>query len=242
MIRNVVRRLSNGVVLKRHLPREFGAAPLLVSPECALGYWRYNLKHVDPFLLSMVSELVRPGMVVWDVGANSGLFSFAAAGIGARVVAIEPDTWLANLLHRSVLMNRLPVIVLAAAASDASGISALHLSEHGRASNSLQGSGPPQDTVTITLDWLLEHSPTPQLVKIDVEGCEAAVLRGATKLLRTRPIVFCEVTRHHDDVAYLLGAAGYALYAAREADRHPLQRPSYDTLAVPREVPVPRGV
>lgn len=240
MIRHILKRLSRGVVLKRRLPREFGAVPVLVSPECALGYWRYNLKSVDPFLLSMVTELVRPGMDVWDVGANSGLFSFAAAGIGAQVLAIEPDTWLANLLHRSVLTNRLPVTVLAAAVADESGISALHLSEHGRASNSLQGSGPPQDTVTVTLDWLLEHSPTPQLVKIDVEGCEAAVLRGAAKLLQTRPIVLCEVTRDHDDVASLLGAAGYILYAAREAARHPLQRPSYDTLAVPREVQVPR--
>ena len=115
VIRRIAKRLSRGIVLKRHLPREFGGVPVLVSPECALGYWRFNLASVDPFLLSMAKELVRPGMTVWDVGANAGLFCFAAAGLGAQVVAVEADTWLANLLHRSALLNRLPVTVLPAA-------------------------------------------------------------------------------------------------------------------------------
>src|ERR1700691_961918 len=241
MIRHTARSLSRGVVLKRRLPPEFGGVPVLVSPECALGYWRHNLSKVDPFLLSMVKDLVRPGMVVWDIGANAGLFSFAAAGLGAQVVAIEPDTWLANLLHRSVLINRLPVTVLPAAVADKLGIRALHLSEQGRASNSLLGSGSAQTVITITLDWLLERFPAPQLVKIDVEGNESAVLSGAPNVLRTRPLLFCEVTQHHDDIAWLLGAAGYTLYAARERERHPLQRPSYDTLAVPQELQVPRA-
>jgi FkbM family methyltransferase len=85
----------------------------------------------------MVRELVRPEMTVWDIGANIGLFSFAAASVGARVLAVEADMWLANLIHRSVLLNKLPVTVLPAAVSDHQGISRLHLSEQGRASNSL---------------------------------------------------------------------------------------------------------
>lgn len=82
---------------------------MYVSPNSALGYWRLDIGKVDPFLLSMVSELVKPKMTVWDIGTNVGLFSFAAASLGATVLACEADTWLANLIHRSVLMNNLPV-------------------------------------------------------------------------------------------------------------------------------------
>jgi FkbM family methyltransferase len=240
VIRSIAKKLSRRVVLKRYLPREFGGAPVLVSPECALGYWGYNLGRVDPFLLSMAKELVRPGMMVWDIGANAGLFSFAAAGLGARVLAIEADAWLASLLHRSVLLNCMPVTVLPAAASDSLGVAALHLSEQGRASNSLSGNGPSQNVIAITLDWLLERFPAPQLVKIDVEGFEWEVLRGASLLLQKKPAIFCEVTQKHSEIGRLLDAAGYEIYAARETNRHPLQRPSYDTLAIPRRVQMAR--
>jgi len=232
-VRLILKKLSRGVVLKRHLPSEFGGAPMFVSPESTLGYWRCDLGKIDPFLLSMVRELVRSEMTVWDIGANVGLFSFAAAALGSRVLAVEADTWLAGLLHRSVLLNGLPVTVLPAAVADAPGISALHYSDHGRASNSLVGSGPTQSVVTITLYWILDHFSAPQVLKIDVEGMEYAVLRGAGKLLQLRPIILCEVTRHHDCVGQLLRDAGYTLYAARELNRHPLQKPSYDTLALP---------
>lgn len=181
----------------------------------------------------MVRELVRPEMTVWDIGANVGLFSFAAAALGARVVAVEADIWLANLMHRSALLNKLPVTVLPAAVSDHQGISKLYHSDQGKASNSLSGSGPAQTVVTVTLDWLLDNFPTPHVLKIDVEGLEYAVLKGAQKVLQARPIIFCEVTEHHDSVGELLRKANFDLYAARESNREPLQRPSRDTLAIP---------
>jgi FkbM family methyltransferase len=232
MIRNLVRSVSRGVVLKRHLPQEFGSAPLFVSPDSALAYWRRDLAKVDPFLLTMVRELVRPKMNVWDIGANVGLFSFAAASCGAQVVAVEADIWLANLMQRSAALNKLPVTVLPAAASDREGISCLHISEDGRASNSLSGEGQAQTVVAVTLDWMLQHFAPPQVVKIDVEGMEFAVLRGAAKVLDLKPAIFCEVTDNHDQIGSLLRSAGYQCYAARESVRQPLGRPSLDTLAI----------
>jgi FkbM family methyltransferase len=70
----------------------------------------------------MVRELVRREMTEWDIGANVGLFSFAAASLGAQVVAVEADIWLANLMQRSALLNKLPVTVIPAAVSDQQGI------------------------------------------------------------------------------------------------------------------------
>jgi FkbM family methyltransferase len=236
MVRKILKRVSRGIVLKRHLPREYGRYPVLVSPESALSYWRWDLGKVDPFLLSMVRELVRKDMTVWDIGANVGLFSFAAAALGARVLAIEADPWLADLLRRSAQLNALPVTVLPAAVSDTIGISELHISNDGRASNSLGGDGDGHPVVTITLDWLLGRFPVPDLVKIDVEGLECAALRGSTQLLQYRPAIFCEVTQNHDEVGQLLRGAGYTIYAAREPNRRPLLNPSRDTLALPSKV------
>jgi FkbM family methyltransferase len=234
VFRRILKSLSRGVVLKRNLPRDFGGSPLLVSPDSALAYWRRDLSKVDPFLLSMVRELVRPEMNVWDIGANVGLFSFAAASLGAHVLAVEADTWLANLMHRSALLNKLPVTVLPAAVSDHQGISRLYLSEQGRASNSLCGDGIAQTVIAVTLDALLDHFAAPQVLKIDVEGMEYAVLSGAQRVLAARPRIFCEVTDHHEAVGRLLRDADYEFYAARATKRQPLLRPSRDTLAVPR--------
>jgi FkbM family methyltransferase len=201
-----------------------------------LSYWKTDLWKVDPYLLSMVHALVRPQMTVWDIGANVGLFSFAAATIASRVIAVEADTWLASLLHRSSLLNCLPVTVVPAAVAAELGVTALHISEGGRASNSLNGEGPAQTVVAITMDWMLERFTAPQLVKMDIEGMEYEALRGATNLLLRRPAILCEVTRNHDAVGELLRAADYTLYAARAAERTPLQRPSIETLALPREL------
>ena len=234
VIRRILKTLGRGVVLKRHLPPEFASAPLLVSPDSALGYWRRDIAKVDPFLLSMARELVRPEMTVWDIGANVGLFSFAAASLGAQVVAVEADIWLANLMHRSALLNQLNVTVLPAAVSDRQGVAKLYLSDRGKASNSLRGSGLAQSVVTVTLDWMLDHFPAPQVLKIDVEGMEYAVLSGARKLLESRPVIFCEVTENHDLVGELLRGAGYDLYAAQDRNRQPLHQPSRDTLAIPK--------
>ena len=233
MIRHILRRFSRGVVLKRRLSRDFGHVPFLVTPESALSYWRPNINKVDPFLLSMVLELTSKDATVWDIGANVGLFAFAAAARGAKLVAVEADTWLAHLLQRSVRLNGLPVTVLPAGVSDQCGIAHLHFSEDGRASSSLAGTGSRQTVVSVTLDWMLERFPPPQVLKIDVEAMEYAVLQGGAHLLeKHHPTIFCEVTANHDKIGQMLRALGYTLYAARDRDRRPLERPSRDTLAV----------
>jgi Methyltransferase FkbM domain len=80
---------------------------------------------------------------------------------------------------------------------------------------------------------MLDHFTAPQVLKIDVEGAEYAVLSGARKVLHSRPVIFCEVTEHHEGVGELLRKADYKYYAARVDNRQPLQRPSRDTLAIP---------
>ncbi len=130
--------------------------------------------------------------MVWDVGANVGLFSFAAASLAGpegRVVALEPDAWLVQLLRRSASRQpagSAPVEVVPAAIAAALSVRTLCLASRSRAANYLAdfgtiqtgGSREQQSVIAVTLDWLLESFPVPSVVKIDVEGAELEVLEA----------------------------------------------------------------
>ncbi len=214
--------------------------------------WKQDLGSVDPLLLKMVAELVRPGMMVWDLGANVGLFAFAAAfaaGPSGRVLAVEADGWLAGLIERSAReapVSHAPVEVLAAAVSDLPGTAEFCIARRGRSGNHLQSvSGSTQtggtrevhQVAAVTPDTLLSRSPAPQVVKIDVEGAEILCLHGAARLLReVRPVLFCEVAEENaEEAGTLLHDYGYALFdaATPAGRRQPLERAVWNTLALP---------
>jgi FkbM family methyltransferase len=259
-LRRLAELMSRGIVWRRRLPREFQKLPLYVSPEASLRYWRPNLATVDPMLFDMAREMVKVGHVVWDVGANVGLFSFCAsalAGPSGSVLAIEPDFWLAHLLtcsarglSRSHCGTVAPVAVVCGAVADHTGISKFQIAERGRAANHLaeiQGSSQVggnrylQQTITVSLDFLLEHFPPPSVLKIDAEAAEVRILQGSQKLLSTaRPIIWCEVSPENSEaVANLLHEHGYEIYAAalRPDERTALHRASWNTLAIPQRPP-----
>ena len=247
--RSVVERLSRNRILKRRLPADFDRLPILVSPDSSLSFWRPRLKSN---LFDFAREFVGPGSVVWDLGANVGLFTLAAAhraGPSGRVVAVEPDPWLAELLRKSVAMQRkpcAPIQVIPAAVSQALGIASLNIARRGRASNFLAGTpgsphaGGVRDTVqvvTITLDWLLECGPPPAVVKIDVEGVEMDVLRGAKRMLtEVRPVILCEAFRaNRDRIPIFFAHHGYTLYNWDGQPRIKLERARGNNLALPGE-------
>lgn len=252
--RRVAERLSRGVVLRRHLPPEFQRLPLYVTPEAGLRHWG-RLSQVDPHLFRMARELVQPGCVVWDVGANVGLFAFSAAaraGASGLVLAIEPDIWLAHLMSRSAReiaqkkTPAAPVKVLCASVSNELRVSELEIAERARASNHLYGvSGSSQagrhrhlqPTVSLALDSLLDLFPPPQILKIDVESHEAEVLRGAARLMEeVRPVIWCEVDpRNAEAVTKLLHGRKYELFGAASVPHPAIARAWWNTLAVPAE-------
>jgi FkbM family methyltransferase len=251
-VRRFAEHLSRGVVLRRRLPSKFGRLPVYVTPEAGLRYWS-AMSRVDPILYSMAEELVKPRSVVWDVGANVGLFSFCAAALSGRsgfVLAVEPDLWLARLIARSSQeldpdqFMCSDVKVLCASVSDSGRISQLEVAERARASNHLvetlgstqaKGQRYLQLTVSLTLDFLLEYFPAPSVLKIDVETHEISVLKGAARLLKeVRPTIWCEVSHENSqEVTSLLHAAGYVLYGAETRPHPRTDRAWFHTLAIP---------
>jgi FkbM family methyltransferase len=199
--------------------------------------------------MGLAAELIRPGDTVWDIGANVGLFTFAAAaaaGPAGQVLAVEPDVQLVSLLRRSAAANRAvaPVSVLGTAVADEVGIGRFHVARRNRSTSYLDGFGTSQAggsrevqiVPTVTLDWLAQRFPLPAVIKIDVEEAEVLALRGAGQVLRHGVTVICEVaSANAAAVGDLLRPHGYQLYDGdlEPARRTPVQAAPPSTLAVP---------
>jgi len=251
VVRKGIERLSRGVVLRRRLPARFGRGSVYVSPDSALRFWHPNLEVVDPRLFALVDELVTDGMHVWDIGANVGLFLFAAAyraGPSGLVVGVEADIESAVLLRRSVRgldpKQNAPMHVLAAAVSEPGRrIGRFQIAARGRSTNALEGFGTSQmggvresqPVPLVTLDDLVAEYGAPAMVKMDIEGAELLALRGAKDLLAHRPILHLEVTAMQRETADLLRSHGYRLFDA-DANARPrveMDLPPCNWLALP---------
>jgi FkbM family methyltransferase len=246
-LRSVVERASHRVTVRRRLPAPFAAARIYVSTEGGLRYLARTMAAVDPTLLRLAAEVVRPGDTVWDVGANVGLFSFAAAvaaGPSGRVLALEADTDLAGLLRRSAAGNNghAPVEVLSAAVSGDLSIARFHVARRNRATSHLEGFGSAMAggvrstrlVPTVTLDWLAARFPLPDVLKVDVEGAEQTVLVGAARVLAHSPTVICEVSAQNTTaVSDILTGHGYTLYDGDQlpGGRVPTTSAPFNTLA-----------
>src|SRR5688500_10510679 len=100
-LRALTEQAARHLVFPRRLPREFGRGRFWVSPAAGLRYLFKPMRKVDPILLDFANRYIGPDDVVWDVGANMGLFSFAAASRAKYVLAIEPDVDMIRLLRRT---------------------------------------------------------------------------------------------------------------------------------------------
>jgi len=219
-LRSVVERMTHRLVVRRALPTPF-AGSFYVSSEAGLRYLKPTLRDVDPTLLRLVDELVSPGDVVWDIGANVGLFTFTAAskvGTGGRVVAVDADTYNVGLLRRSASRHGWQVDVVSAAVSDQNGLATFHIASRNRSTNALDGYGSTQMggirqtqiVPTVTLDLLADHFPAPDVLKIDIEGAEVLALTGGPSVLSKGPTIICEVTMGNAErVAKVLRRFGY---------------------------------
>ena len=250
MVRSGLERAFRNVSFRRRLPASVGGARLYTSGSAGLKYIFRSMDSIDPVLCGFAAEFVRPGQVVWDVGANVGLFAFASAHIAGskgQVYAFEADAWLVQLLRRSAAIQppgSAPVRVVPGAVANSCDVRTFNIARRSRASNALAEFGHGQTggieeqhtVIAVSLDWLSDRLPGPDVLKIDVEGAELEVLTGAKRILQTkRPIILCEVCEKASaQVSELLKSCGYTLYDAEIAptNRVALDSAPWNTLAV----------
>jgi FkbM family methyltransferase len=158
------------------------------------------------------------GQSVVDVGANAGIYCvYAATQVGrqGRVIAIEPNPVVVGRLEKNVVTNAVDGIctVIPAAISNRSGVGSLIVGANSAISHL---AGPGQSGVMVpvrTLDEVVDgfNLASIDLMKIDVEGAELAVLQGGANAVRRCRRIAIEVSEETaDGVARELRQAGFS--------------------------------
>lgn len=142
------------------------------------------------------AKVLRPGATVYDVGSNKGqmaLIFAALVGPSGRVLAFEPAPAEYASLVRNLRLNALGYVrSIEAAASDGRGELAFAYTPERPTEGKLRDVEPSFINTTtsgsflvetVPLDEMLREEPVPDLIKIDVEGGAAAVLRGARRIV-----------------------------------------------------------
>ena len=250
-IRSLIEYFFRNKVFKRVLPTKFGAVQLLVSGEGGLGFLFKKMSDVDPLLISNAEEFVKDGNVVWDVGANLGLFTFTSSiivGNKGKVIAFEPDAWLVNTLRKSAKRQKHSsnIVIIPTAVAKENAIRTFAIANRARSSNHLieyghsqtGGTRESQTVSCVSLDWVLNFYPAPNVLKIDVEGAECEVLIGAQEVIeKYRPIVIVEVGGENSkEVGKFFRLNRYDIYDGEidYRERISLENAPWTTIAIPK--------
>jgi FkbM family methyltransferase len=137
-------------------------------------------------VMKLLARFLRPGSLFVDVGANVGFHAVFAAKLGARVVAVEPVPWTLELLRANVWRHGADVEVVEAAASDARGTVRIEVDDAHRSGARIGAEG--LEVRVAPLDELVPEGAV-DVLKVDVEGAEPRVLRGAAAILARSPVL-----------------------------------------------------
>jgi FkbM family methyltransferase len=208
--------------------RVFGEGLRIASPAGTRNFTGYILDEQGDWFedeLRFVRQLIQPGDVVVDAGANHGVYALSSAlGVGpsGRVVAFEPQPIVAARLRCSAEANGFSALrVVEAALSSAPGEATFHLGGSTELGSLQSGADATGSTIRVrvgTLDDELSALGVREVsfMKLDVEGEEVRALEGAHQLLaRDEPLVMVEL-RHGNapnlGLLDFLMQSGFGLY------------------------------
>mgnify|MGYP001554959982 CR=1 FL=1 len=236
-------------VFPKKLPAKYGGGRMLVTGRSDMRVLKPGWGPSAFDLMLVTDHHIKPGMVVWDIGANLGILAVMAASkvrLAGGVYALEADPYYAHLISRSA--RRLssayqPVNVLCAAIADDYGVGEFGISSAGHARNRLlrgddqaEGLEARKYVPMVTGDGLLDSWRAPDFIKMDVEGAELIALKGCDRLLRTvRPVFYIEVSPGNAEaVAALYRAYDYEIFhLTGDSGEEPRDICSFYTIARP---------
>lgn len=205
----------------------------------SLNRWRIDtFSSKEPETLEWIDSLPK-GAIVWDVGANVGLYScYAAKARNCRIYAFEPSVFNLELLARNIFLNDLgdKVTIVPLPLSDSISVSAMRMTstDWGGALSTFgkdfgwDGNKIRQvfefSTIGISMEDAVRHLqvPVPEYVKVDVDGLEHFILKGGAQVLAKVSGILIEVNDDFHEQAenchHLLTAAGLVMREKRQSD------------------------
>lgn len=212
---------------------------LVFSTPNALNLYRAEtFSTKEPETLKWIDGMLQ-GSVLWDVGANVGLYScYAAKRKGCKIFAFEPSVFNLELLARNIYLNKLTnqVTIVPLPLSDVLAASKLNMTttEWGGALSTFgQDYGHDGQPIckafefpTIGLSMVdavdLLKIPQPDYIKMDVDGIEHLILKGGMPILQGVKGALIEIndkfTAQANDSCKYLQEAGLSLKEKRHAD------------------------
>ena len=194
------------------------------------GSYLLNRRSPEPRIAALVLAVLDAYDIksFWDVGANIGYYSWliSSAQPAVRVLAVEPDPVNFAVLVQTRRHAPPGVEVLNVAVSEQDGTATFLVDNVSGATGTLELSsgtfnerhyGEARRSTTVptrSLDSLSAERGAPDLLKIDVEGHESAVLEGAALLLASGPIILIEAFDAGAPALHTLRSAGFVLLSA----------------------------
>lgn len=195
------------------------------------------LGDLDPKVSWVVDRVLRPGDTALDIGANLGLVSYrmaARVGPQGQVHAFEPQPRMQDYMRKTFDLNpRLPITLHPIGLGPVSDRLTLSVPPDNAGAATLvpdtYGTRPNAETVDVKVEPLDSYAaeagiPDVRMIKMDVEGFEAHVLRGARSFLQSTPpavILFEDNAQNaidgQSEAQTLLREMGYSIYALPRA-------------------------
>lgn len=231
--KQAVARLARRVLPRRNLtlPHVEPDLTLSVNLRRHVMFWSGGLERFEPFTVATLRAAVRPGDIVFDVGANIGFFSTLLSrlvGRRGRVLAFEPEPENLDMLRWNLDANDCGnVTILPCALGAETGTATFSLDEATGSTGHLGGEPTAGElavgtgkvrlirTPVETIDGVVErYGAAPDVIKMDIEGGEIDALAGATETLnRQRPVVLSELAGDRgSDVVAFLDRLGYRMW------------------------------
>ena len=204
---------------------------LFHTPNWLTEYRARTLFSKEPETISWIDGFPL-NSVLYDIGANVGLYSvYAAKSRNSRVLAFEPSFLNLELLFRNIQTNNLQdkITIIPLSLSNSSKIENFYMQDgdniwggaHNSSGSNITYDGKFMDNfvtssqITISLDLLVEifQLPTPNYIKIDVDGIEKIILQGALKSLSKATGILIEVdekdVNQNAEIAKILSNLGF---------------------------------
>ena len=193
-----------------------------------IGRKIFFLRDFEAQQLEVFRSLVSKDTVLFDVGANIGVYSLIAGKQGAKVFSFEPSPEVIPYLEANMEINKYDITHVNEAVGDKQGTISFYVStkenmgvgrimEFGKRTDKEK---PPVEVRMDTLDHYVEKFGMPTLIKMDIEGAEYFALKGGEGMLRSDSAPVMMVEFHPKEIKHFGSSADELMKSIRSYGYH----------------------